>query len=58
MDKIGYGLEKIIKLMPMVWEVKAKERGDMKKSAEDLLKVKLLYLTSRRSLGETQAMLK
>jgi len=63
MDKIGYGLEKIIKLTPMVWEAKAKGMGVKKRSrqtrkAEDLLKIELLYLMSGGSLGKTLAMLK
>lgn len=63
MDKIGYGFEKIIKLMAPGCEEKAKETGAIKRSrqiknAEDLLKVNLLYLTRGESYGKTSAMLK
>ena len=55
--------KKIIELMPIGWEEKAKElkaieRSRKIKNAEELLRINLLYLTSGESFGKTSAILR
>jgi hypothetical protein len=57
------GFEKILEILPESWEEQARICGALTRSrkiktAQDLLKVLLLYLTVGGSLGKTSAMLK
>jgi hypothetical protein len=56
------GFTRIVKILPEGWEAKAKELGALTrrrkiKTAADLLRLVLLYVTAGRSLGGTKALL-